>query len=326
MEREVVVEAFARVHIGLSDLGRTTRRAFGGCGFAISHPVVRLAARPARAMDLHGMEHLDEPGRADVLRVMDNLAAYSGREIGASISLGAPIRQHVGLGSKTATLLAVLQSVNELLELGLEPRELQLVSGRGGTSGVGIHTYFEGGYAADAGHAQETVDQLHPSSRQSPESIPALLTRASFPGHWTVWLLMPPGQRIAGEHEVAFFEKATPIPGDEVLKTLALIHHGVTPAVLSDDIRLLAEVLPEIHRIGFKRHEYDAQPRLSRDVLTACWEEGLAAGLSSMGPLLYLIVDNAEIPRPIAAKIRGSGVELIGPLEGRNRGAALSVV
>lgn len=258
--------------------------------------------------------------------VMENLSAYTGREIAAEISIRAPVRQHVGFGSKTAALLAVLQGVSELFDLGLEPRELQLLSRRGGTSGVGIHTYFQGGYVADAGHAQETVSKLHPSSRRSPESVPPLLTWATFPAEWTVWLLLPPGERIAGADEAAFFANATPIPREEVLETVALIHHGFSPAIVTKDIGLLAGVLPAIHQIGFKRREYDAQSGLSKALLTACWEEGLAGGLSSMGPLLYLIVETGDFPRPLEATIRGERIELIGPLEGRNRGASLSVV
>ena len=48
-------------------------------------------------------------------------------------------------------MLAVLASIDAALDLRLAREELQLLSSRGGTSGIGIHTYFVGGFLIDAG-------------------------------------------------------------------------------------------------------------------------------------------------------------------------------
>lgn len=320
---EATVEAFGRVHIGLIDLGRATPRAYGGCGFAVHSTVARVTARPASSPCVIGAEHLDERGRQDVEVMLGRLARHVGETIDAEFRIDGWLPQHVGLGTKTALLLALLDSANRALELSLSPSELQSVSGRGGTSGIGIHTYFRGGVAVDAGHPQERVPQLRPSGERLAPAVPPLITWIPFPDGWRVTLVLAPGPRIAGEDEVAFFRGAAPIPPEEALRTLALVHHGVTPAVIGEDLEHLASALMNLHRVGFKARELAHQSRTVVQTLAACWAQGLAAGLSSMGPTIYVITraDDDDLQGVVETIAEDHDAALIGPLAPCNEGS-----
>jgi beta-ribofuranosylaminobenzene 5'-phosphate synthase len=77
---------------------------------------------------------------------------------------------HVGLGSKTSVSLACIEAA--CLTLGRQPTPIELISmtGRGGTSGIGINTYFSGGVIADDGHRMETGAKFYPSSMRASTS------------------------------------------------------------------------------------------------------------------------------------------------------------
>jgi beta-ribofuranosylaminobenzene 5'-phosphate synthase len=200
------------------------------------------------------------------------LAEHVSRPIDLELAIDGWIPQHVGLGTKTALLLAMLDAANRALGLALSAPELRALSGRGGTSGVGIHTYFRGGFVLDAGHPQASVSTLAPSSSRVSPSVPLMLTWAPFPERWQVTLMTAAGPRIQGEDELAFFAAATPVSAEQVLRTYALAHHGVAPAFLDEDLECLGSSLRELHQIGFKAHELAHQHASVQAALRNCWE------------------------------------------------------
>jgi beta-ribofuranosylaminobenzene 5'-phosphate synthase len=322
---EVSVEAYGRLHAALIDVGRATPRAYGGCGFALGTPVVRVRAKPATSLAVTYYGTLDDRGREDVDCALARLGEHVGHPIDAELTIDGWIPQHVGLGTKTALVLALLDATSRALDLSLSNAELQSISGRGGTSGVGIHTYFCGGFALDAGHVQSRVPTLAPSSSRLAPSIPPMLTWAPFPDGWHVTLLAVPGPRIHGENELAFFAAATPVPADEVLRALALVHHGMTPAFLEEDLERLGSSLLELHQVGFKARELTHQSASVKAALRDCWDHGLVAGLSSMGPTIYAISSSEDDSTAVLETIaRTHDIALIGPLPACNVGARVA--
>jgi beta-ribofuranosylaminobenzene 5'-phosphate synthase len=272
------------------------------------------------------MDHVDGAAREDLHALVGRITEYTGTDCTVSLSIQRPVRQHLGLGSKTALLLAAGEAINASLRLGLDQAELQLLSQRGGASGVGVNTYFDGGFVVDAGHPQDLVDDLLPSARRQPESVPPVVSRLAFPSDWSVWLLLPPGARVAGEDEVRFFRANTPLPKSEVLASLELVVLGVATAVAAGDLGGLRDSLREMHQTGFKAREFGAQSGDNRALLEACWQDDdLASGLSSMGPLVYVISDSDRVSDRLAHRAGLAGAELIGPLEARNRGSLVEL-
>lgn len=156
----IVVRAFPRIHIGLADLGRATARAYGGAGFALEGPAFTVSAAGSSERSLVGFDSLDDDAYQEVQHALARLEAHVGHRLLYEFVLEGQVRQHVGLGTKTALILATLQA--GALATGQDvPRSvLQTLSGRGGASGVGINTFFIGGLVIDSGHRQSRVPDL----------------------------------------------------------------------------------------------------------------------------------------------------------------------
>jgi beta-ribofuranosylaminobenzene 5'-phosphate synthase len=200
---------------------------------------------------------------------------------------------------------------------------LQGVSRRGGASGVGINAFFQGGFIADAGHDQKDCPALGPSSRRIPDKIPPVVSRVSTPKRWVFYLLLPPGKRFSGKREREFFEQNTPVPRSEVLDTIALLYHGVVPAVLGEDLALLKSSIAGLHKVGFKRREMGAQSEYAKHLMAHFGAiESCAVGLSSMGPLVYVVTDESDrnFRLEVGRACDKFRARLIGACKGRNRG------
>jgi beta-ribofuranosylaminobenzene 5'-phosphate synthase len=277
-----------RLHSTLIDLGRATSEAYGGAGFMISGPEARVEIEEHSRWVLEKDDGIDEKLNYDIQRIFDKLGSITSKRARIVVRNSTP--QHIGLGSKTALLLLITNAINEYFRLQLSRKECQLITQRGGTSGIGINGFYDGGFIIDNGHSQIKTNELVPSSFVSeimeiPKSI-----HVDVPEDWRFHLLLPDGVRYGGEAELAFFRKAIPIKKNEVLRVCALVYHGLWPAVYRNDLGLLAEVISEISSVGFKKKEIRNQPqRVSRTILHLRQKFRCPVGMSSMGPIIYMI-------------------------------------
>lgn len=283
--------AGARVHVALFDLGRATARAYGGAGFMLAGPTTTVVARRASAWSFAGTPDLDERTHGDVLSLLGRMKERTG-EFAAEVELVGHPPQHVGLGSKTALMLSVASAVNAELNAALEVAEIQAVTGRGGASGIGIRGFSTGGFLIDGGHRSDTVADLTPSSGRRPGSPPPVTVRHAMPDHWKVHLLLPEGERRHGRDEIEFFKRVTPVPAPEVFRSVTYAVHELAPAIQEADLPAVRVALENLHSVGFKSRELGAQPQEVRDLLEHFLSKyPTPAGLSSMGPLVYVISD-----------------------------------
>jgi beta-ribofuranosylaminobenzene 5'-phosphate synthase len=229
----------------------------------------------------------------------------------------------VGLGSKTALVLGVLKASDLALGLNLGRDVLQKLSGRGGTSGIGVNAFFSGGYLADCGHPISKTSRFAPSSRRSEFVVPPVSCRLGIPTDWRFHLILLPGRRLTSRTEMKFFRQNTPIPDAEVLSSMAAVYHGVIPAVLSGDIDLLKEALRDVRSTGFKARELRNQADPVKDFIKDADDRtGLALGMSSLGPLIFAIgtekdEKDGSIVKELILRYRGV---MLGVFRGRNHG------
>lgn len=86
--------------------------------------------------------------------------------------------QHCGLGSKTSLLLSVVKLAFIINDIPVTPEEIVYFSGRGGTSGIGINTFFSGGIITDSGHDEDSPRNFAPSSSRSQnEKKPKIISK-----------------------------------------------------------------------------------------------------------------------------------------------------
>ena len=229
----------------------------------------------------------------DLAQVIERMKHDQGELHFRAVLKAVPL-QHVGFGSKTALSLALIAGVNAFKSIGWSVEQMQKLSGRGGASGVGIHSFFTGGVVWDVGHRLDAAKQLLPSGSATATGIPPLAARVRFPSAWRVMLILPAACPMTGQEEIKFFLENAPVSKLEALCTMAALYHGVLPAILLGDYSALALALAEVHRLGFKARELGRWSPQLEIALAALSTDGFAAGLSSVGPLLYVILPDGD--------------------------------
>jgi beta-ribofuranosylaminobenzene 5'-phosphate synthase len=321
--KAAVIRAFPRVHVALTDMGRATRRAFGGIGFSYKGPETTWRVKDSSRFELSGLDLLDVAAQQDVCEVAE-VARKRMLVRPVQASLRTISRQHCGYGTKTAVLLGLLAALRNFSDRHASDLEIIELSRRGGASGIGIHAFFHGGVIWDGGHASETVSELMPSSyRRGDPAAPPLLARWPFPTNWKVFDLHPSGEGLFGPMEAEFFLRNAPIPRHEALESLGILCHGVIPAFAIADLDLLRLSLRDLAHVGFKRIEITARGQLIAAALAELSDCGLiAAGMSSTGPMMYAIVNGQDMDafsalQQIASRYR---LALRGPYNPCNHG------
>jgi beta-ribofuranosylaminobenzene 5'-phosphate synthase len=312
------VFSYPRVHVALADLAGATARRYGGAGFAIDGLPTVIDFRLARRSSVELPHGYDKAAIRHVSELCDRFRKLAA---GVSIVVEAAPPQHIGLGSKTSLTLGLLVGLHYLRRRYPSREYLQRASGRGGASGVGINSFFDGGFVVDGGHAFDAARRLYvPSSAAVGHSPPPVIARHVVPPSWRFTLLLPLGHRRFGPQESRFFRKHTPISKGSALRTIALLYHGVAAAVATRDLTLLATTLKQVQRTGFKRVEVRGQTLGVRRLLRDLEGLSLAAGMSSMGPVIYVVTEtggDALAARTLAAN---RDAILMGTFPGRNLG------
>lgn len=317
----IKVSAGSRIHIALSDMGFASPRAFGGVGFMLDKIAADVELRFAPANSLEGASDLDQACQVELATLLATVAKAGEKPVRAIVHSHAP--QHIGLGTKTALKLAIISAYYHLNGLSGGRAEQQSLSGRGGASGIGTHGFFEGGVLWDAGNPSVEIDQLLPSGARPATSLPVLMLRLPFPTSWRVGLCLPSARLSHGSDERHFFEQNAPIARSDALETMALLYHGVLPAFRLECLELLASSLASISRTGFKRLEIERCGKNLIDLLESLRAKGYAAGMSSMGPLVYVIfaADDTDAPAELRALCATHNARWLGCHSGLNRGA-----
>jgi beta-ribofuranosylaminobenzene 5'-phosphate synthase len=289
----MIITARSRIHVSLADMAFASPRGFGGVGFAIRDPCTCVRISPATQIQIDGIDKLDARSKFALSELVERMVLRANKT-GCKIELLNSPPQHVGFGSQTSLSLAVAAGINAIYDIGLQQDELQLLSGRGGGSGVGIHAFFHGGVIWDAGRAREEIVAYQPSGAGAPITLPPLMLRIHFPTTWSVVLALPDCLTISGASEKEFFQNNTPIPELESLRTMAELYHGVLPAFHNSDYRALARSLKTIHGFGFKSREFRRLPESIQEAVQCLQSRGLAAGISSLGPLIYILQEDTN--------------------------------
>lgn len=282
----VRVTTGSRLHIALLDVGHTTQRQYGGVGLAIGSPRVVVVAVAAAVRRVHGLpaEHV-----RGAERMITALEAEFGIRLPGQLTVTEAPEPHIGLGSKTSVLLSVGRAITALNGLVATPRQLWRASGRGGTSGIGVHSFYRGGLLVDGGHRASGPRSFGPSSAGSPADVPPLLVALPVPPSWRVTLVLPAGRRTFGSAERDVFS-AAPVADIEVLRVVAAVYQGLVAAVATDDLAAAGAALELIMSAGFKRLELAHQPPSVRELaVELAAATGRPVGMSSMGPLLYVL-------------------------------------
>jgi beta-ribofuranosylaminobenzene 5'-phosphate synthase len=197
--------------------------------------------------------------------------------------------------------------------------------GRGGTSGIGVAAFSQGGFIVDGGHRFSAKEQppkspfikgeykegapfikgdlqaeipvrlpskdekssFLPSSASKGVEPPPVTARYDFPD-WDVLITVPNCRHISGEEEVNLFQTLCPLPLEDVRALSHIILMKLLPALVQRDLGSFGEAVDQIQDIAWKRVEVQQQDPIIRQVMDFLRNNGArGVGLSSWGPAIF---------------------------------------
>lgn len=290
----LTIAVCSRLHLTLLAMHSGEYRINGGIGFAIADPACELvfSGVPIFSIDDQRTDPLSPSELERLSSILHTEQKRHGFTTALAVVIGGRMRTHSGFGSGTAISLACLEALHRLN--GSTPSTAALVSasGRGGTSGVGLHTYFSGGCVFDLG--RPVGIEPHAPSHQAMASLsPLVLDHLPMP-EWDIGICIPLGIPHKSEaEERAFFERTCPLPAEAVYAT---VHHalfGLYAAIREADRATFCRALRAIQECAWKKAErLEYGPALAEieQALYDCGAE--AVGMSSLGPALFFLADN----------------------------------
>lgn len=290
----VQVAAGGRIHFGLVDLTGATPRTYGGIGAMLAEPKVRVTGMPSASLKVTGLDH-DVALRERVLHALRSFQNSAGSE-SAELHVSHALPRHHGLGSGTATILSSLAALNAVSDAGATDGELVQASGRGGASGTGVNGYWRGGWIVDCGRESQMMPL--PSGAQEAPSASLLVQRIA-PPPWAMDVFLPErGLLISGATEAQIFSQAAQGSQRESLEALALLYHGLVPALLRADLDEFGHHMREFQARGLKKHEIAFQDDSVRSLMGELQSSYPCVAMSSMGPAVVGIRDlGSDAPR-----------------------------
>ncbi len=307
----------SRLHLTLIDLNAEIGRVDGGVGITLESPSLEISASEADTVEVVGSSLLAG-------RMLKAAKAVLPEGKGIRILIKRDLPDHVGLGSGTQAALSVAAAINEIYGLGKSVRELAVAVGRGGTSGIGVAAFENGGFIVDGGHKFKEKGAFSPSAASKMPPGPVLFRRA-FPD-WNIVLAIPNTKGVHDAEEVDIFKKVCPIPLAEVQEISHVILMQMLPALIEEDIESFGRAVNHFQTAGFKKREVELQPKPVLDAMRYMQDNGASgSGVSSFGPVVYGIVGSSGDARKLQKDVQSMLDESLGGevllTKGRNRGA-----
>lgn len=298
MSRLISISIPARLHVNLFDLSEHGYRQNGGVGFCINgfntlikfkvsqeFEVVDKRSNGLTATEINSLvEHLQ-----GVYRVND----FSEKMAIEFISGPPP---HSGFGTGTATKLACVEAASIFNNIEINQAQLVSASGRGGTSGVGINTYFQGGLSIDFGVKASGLPLAPSSARTGPLEMPLQLLNSKLPASWEFGVIIPSDfNGISAKEEVDFFSKTCPISLSAVHESIYHAISGMACAAVENDYLTFSQSINAIQDTEWKKAEWSIQPDLVHKLRNELKDLGVGCvGLSSLGPALYFMSNDLK--------------------------------
>lgn len=298
LDSMLTIDVFPRVHITLISLAHEGYRMNGGIGFSLDNPSITIEFTNYKNIKLVDLREATNPSElAPIQDDLNSLMKQMELSHGFEAKIIGNCFSHVGLGTGTMIRLACIEALFLINGIPYNSEKLVSASRRGGTSGIGIRTYFKGGYVFDLGHSNDKM--FVPSNQAQHLMRQSLLLHAGPMPQWEWGLALKTNVfGASGIEESAFFKNHLPLPIAETWETLYHSILGVHAAYLEGDRINFGKAIRAIQTTSWKSLERDRYGKQLTELETAIYSCGAeAVGMSSMGPCLFFLSD--DIPSVI---------------------------
>ena len=283
----------SRLHFTLIDMNGESGRIHGGVGLTLDSPSYNIIFRK------EGSTRIITPNSmwdCMVTRAINYAAKIFRVKPSVYFELLEVIPPHQGFGSGTQLRLACLNILKIIHELEYGNNELINISGRGGTSGIGVHSFFSGGFIIDGGHKNQNDQIIFLPSKYSKNLPPPLLFRYNFPKRWKIICVLSENHSgLYNKSEKKFMISNTPIDKREVHEVTHILLMRMLPAIVERDFDSFCNSVDELQGIGWKKKHWcrsDIKPlERVRELLFKIGIHGV--GLSSTGSCIYGFFEDA---------------------------------
>ncbi|MBO7537788.1 MAG: hypothetical protein J6T44_00740 [Prevotella sp.] len=293
------IKAFPRIHITLIGMNREGYRINGGIGFSIASPTLNMRFEPDG--EIYVLDKRSQGfSKNELFRLNNHLNKLMKDEHLAEgfrcVIEESQIYSHYGFGTSTMVYLSCIEALLIKNKREYTNNDVVKLSGRGGTSGIGISTYFKGGFVFDTGVTNNTDRDLAPSSCFKGDDYrkPLIFKNISLPG-WEMGICIPPIQNKTENEEKAFFDKSCPIGKVAVENILYESVYGISSSLLENDFNTFCKSVDSIQGTKWKSLERDLYGDELKVVESLIRKAGAkCVGLSSLGPLLYFFGEDID--------------------------------
>lgn len=286
------IHTYPRIHFSLIGMSNEGYRINGGAGCSISAPL--LDCHFVLSNSLQIIDQREYPMSAKELNKLTQtiescIKKYELQNIYKCVINSDTLFPHTGFGSNTMIYLSCIEALFILNGLEYTQDDIVINSTRGGTSGVGIHTYFNGGVSIDLG-VDNIKEELRPSSLGARSNYPLQLCGFQAP-QWTIGIMIPiyvPS--ITEQQEIDFFRQNTPIPLEDVKSILYEIIFGIAGSLKDTNFQAFCDAVNNLQQTKWKALERGVYGKELQKIERYIKETGaMAVGMSSLGPMLYFL-------------------------------------
>jgi len=286
----VGITSFPRIHITLIGMNNDGYRINGGVGFSISKPKIDVHIEESRNIEIIDERELGftEQEKTRLQDILSESLNRLGLKKRIKCIISGKVLPHYGLGSNTAIYLSCLEALFILNEIKYSNDDIVISSKRGGTSGVGINTYFEGGFIFDVG-IKNDKQLFNPSSIADRNGkTPLVIHKCKLPD-WKVGICIPKYiQNKSEQEEIEFFKTHCPIDKNLIEDILYDAVYGITSSIIENDYEVFCKSVNTIQSTQWKYLERLLYGNILIELEQKIKSFGAdCVGMSSLGPMLF---------------------------------------
>lgn len=291
------ITSFPRIHITLIGMNSGGYRINGSVGFSISDPKIVNYCEVSDIIKINDEREItfSEQENERLCKVLMEVTNSLSLKKKISYTIKGSALTHYGLGSNTSIYMSCIEALLILNEIEYSQNDMIAYSKRGGTSGIGINTYFEGGFVFDVG-IKSNEESFKPSSiADRSGKVPLVMHKCRLPD-WRIGVCIPKYiQNKSEQDEVDFFKSQCPIDRTSVESILYEAAYGITPSIIENDYYVFCKSINAIQSTQWKLLERSLYGERLLDLEQKIKSLGAdCIGMSSLGPLLFYTGKNID--------------------------------
>jgi beta-ribofuranosylaminobenzene 5'-phosphate synthase len=297
MNKNLIIKLFPRIHITLIGMNENDYRINGGIGFSINSPTLGCHFEPSDDININDSReiNLTDDEKKRLFKTVNDIKYNNKFKNGMTCKIQGEILPHYGLGSTTSLYLACTEALYLMNNKSYNQGQLISLSKRGGTSGIGINTYFDGGFIFDVG-IKNIDNKLMPSSSvQRMGKIPLIIHKTKLPD-WNIGVCIPKYIKNKSEQEeVDFFKKHCPINKSHIENILYESVYGITSSIIEGNYDTFCQSINVIQSTKWKHLERSLYGNALLDLEKKIKYFGAdCVGMSSLGPAIFFMAENID--------------------------------